>query len=81
MQGFLGITAESNAGLTALEVCEMLSRHIVACSGAMKLIRKEDPPKRSPPMNKSLFLYQRFVSDGRTSSQISSLFQEVNTEM
>ena len=34
LKGFLGTVAVSNAGLTVLEACELLSRHMVACSGA-----------------------------------------------
>ena len=48
LDGFLGIAMESSAGLAALDVYELLSSHIVACSGAMKLMRKEDCPRKIP---------------------------------
>jgi len=35
LEGFLGTVAVSSAGLTALEACELLSRHMVVCSRAM----------------------------------------------
>jgi len=35
LEGFLGITAVSDAGLAALKACELMSRHMVACLGAM----------------------------------------------
>ena len=35
LEGFLGIAAESGAGLVALDACELLSRNIAAWSGVM----------------------------------------------
>ena len=44
LEDFLGITVESEAGLAALNACELWSRQTVACSRAMMLMRKEDYP-------------------------------------
>ena len=49
LEGLLGIVAVSGAGLAALEACELMSRHMVACSGAMVRVTSSG---RSP-MNKS----------------------------
>ena len=46
LEGFLGIAMESGAGLTAFKACELLSRYIAVCSGAMTLMRKEDCPRK-----------------------------------
>ena len=42
LEGFLGIAAESGAGLAALKACELLSGLMLACSWAIALMRKED---------------------------------------
>ena len=35
LEGPFGIVAVSGAGLANLEACELISRHMVACSGAI----------------------------------------------
>jgi len=35
LEGFFGVIAVSDAGLTNLEACELMSRHMIAFSGAM----------------------------------------------
>ena len=46
LEGFLGIVAESGAGLVAFKACERLSRHIGVCLEPMMLMRKEDHPQK-----------------------------------
>ena len=36
LEGFLKIATEGGAGLAALKACEILSRLILACSGAIR---------------------------------------------
>ena len=55
LEGCLGVVVASDAGLTALKMCELLSRLILACSGATTLMRKEEHPQKISS-NKQVFI-------------------------
>ena len=82
-EGFLRINAVSGADLASLEACELLSRHIDACSGAMSSSRMGDCPRKISVDDQIFVILVSGVCKWWQDRlpDLLYFFQKVNTEM
>ena len=81
LKDFLGIAMESGIGLVALKACEMMSRFMLDCSGAIALMRKEDRPRKISSDEVIVVPLTGVYIAGQVPGSSVFPFQKVNTRM